>query len=104
MADLMDDDNMYPNDGEWFAAPGTQTEEAKEELDKLRQAKPLVRDVIQRFNDQIDYYTSIDSIEVSLDDAPAVYQRHVEANRIVRDKLIAERDYIMSLLDEDEQR
>lgn len=95
----MQPDSVYPSDGEWFAQPDQQVQEAHKEKNELSQAKPLVRKVIKRFDDQIKFYDSIDSVTVSLNESPAEYQRVMETHKLIKQYLQGERDYIMSLLE-----
>ncbi len=99
MAD-MDEDNAYPNSGEWYGQPPARIQEEDDEQTKLSQAKPLIRDLIARLDERIVFYGTLDSISADITLEPAKYQQIVEANRVVRDTLLQERNYIMSLITE----
>lgn len=95
-------DDLYPRDGSFYQAPEpeSQLKEKQAERAKVKSALPMLDDLIQRFDDRIAFYSSIDSINADLSTSPEIFQRAVAANKLVKDTLQSEKEYLEALRDE----
>jgi hypothetical protein len=95
-------DDMYPRDGSFYQAPepDSQLQEKQEERARVKSAIPMLNDLISRFDERIAFYSSIDSIPADPTKSPAAFQRLVAANRLVKDTLVSEKEYLEALRDE----
>lgn len=95
------DDDMYPAGGEYFLPrePVDQKKARKKEEAKILEKIEVLTDLIERLDQRIEFYGSVDSIpnEVKLD--PTQFLNMHNANQMVRDSLRSEREYIQSLID-----
>lgn len=93
-------DDYYPNDGTHFAPtePEEQVQERKEEEGKLREGARVLEDVIARLESRIQFYSSIDSIEVDLDEDPSTHQKRIEVAKMTKTNLLQEKEYWQSRL------
>src|ERR1017187_8749257 len=97
----MDESNLYPLDGAAFKTePEEQTDEAKLEVAKAQSAGPILRDIIERFRQKIDFYNSVDSIPAEVKTNPQQFLIIHNANELTRDNLIAEVEWLEGLLEE----
>lgn len=61
------DDNLYPNDGQFFGVPlSERKKEAVEEQKEVERLEPLLKASIARLKKQIKFYSSIHSIDESV--------------------------------------
>lgn len=95
-------DDLYPRDGSFYQPeePEAQVKEKAEERARVKSAMPMLNDLIKRFDERIAFYGSIDSIPADLTKSPASFQRLVAANRLVKDTLVSEKEYLEVLRDE----
>lgn len=94
-------DDMYPNDGEYFAIPAEPMEQQRdraEEKSKVNANKKPIEEIIARLNDRIEYYNTIDSISTDVMTKPEEFMRQWEVNKQTQVNLIMEKEYWEGLL------
>lgn len=95
------DDDLYPNDSSYWlpAEPREQRVARKKEQAKTLEAINILREVVLRLDQRIDYYASVDAIpdEVKLD--PTAFMNMHNTNQMVRNCLRNEKEYIESLIE-----
>lgn len=95
------DEDLYPNDSSYWlpTEPKEQKLARKKEQAKTLEAINILKEVVSRLEERIQYYASVDSIpdEVKFD-PPAFLNMH-NANQMVRNNLRQEKEYIQSLID-----
>jgi hypothetical protein len=100
----MEDDNIYPLDGEAFTLlkgePEEQQQARTKEKGKVLQALPMLKDIIARFQEQIDLLGSLDSIprETRTDQNMLLVNFH--ANDVSRRFLISQKEWLEGLIDD----
>ena len=95
------DDDLYPLDGAAFRTePKEQVDERKLEISKAQAAAPILEDIIERFEDKIDFYNSVDSIPPEVKTDPQKFLIIHNANELTRNNLIAEVDWLKGLLED----
>ena len=94
-------DDLYMNDGSYYQPeePAMQILERQEERSKATAAVPLLKDLVKRFDERIAFYDSVESIDVTMLADEKRFMRQWEANKLTKDNLILERDYLRDLLD-----
>ena len=101
------DNDLLPNDGEYYAAaepfaptePEAQTRERALERSKATAALPLIQDLITRWQTRADFYDSIESIQASITDEPELFQRIHAANSVIKQGFEQEVEYQKQLSD-----
>lgn len=101
MADLQPDDVM-PNDGTYFAPrePEQQVIARQKEKAKTLEALPILKDLLKRLNERVDFYGSVDSIPDDVKTSPKQFLIIHNANELTRDNLRAEMEFIAGLLEQ----
>lgn len=101
MPDLQPDDVM-PNDGTYFAPrePASQAVDRKKEKAHTLEALPILKDLLNRLQERVDFYGSVDSIPDEVKTNPEEFLRVHNANELVRSNLRAEIEWINGLLEE----
>ncbi len=97
----MDESNLYPLDGAAFTTdPEPQVDEAKLEKAKAQAAGPLLEDIIERFDEQIDLLSRISSIphETKMDTDKLLMNFH--ANDIAMRFLVGQKEWLEALLED----
>lgn len=96
------DDDLLPNDGSLFdpmAEPVEQAVERKKEKAKTLEALPIINEVIQHFQERIDYQDKLSSIQVDISADPALHQKAFEVKRLLRKALAEEKQLLEDLLE-----
>lgn len=94
-------DDLYPLDGGAFVPePAEQVEERNKEKGETLAALPMLESIIGRFAEKIAFYDSVDSIPEAIKLQPETFVRVVEANKLTRNNLIAEKEWLEGLIDE----
>lgn len=96
----MNDDNMYPNAGEYFlpTEPVDQVLERKAEAAKVKQALKLSEEVIKRLQERIAFYDSVQSINVDLQSDNEKFVRAWFVNREIKQILTNEKEWLEDLV------
>lgn len=104
MADLGQEDDIYPNDGEAFGVlagePPKQKQERNKEKGKVLQAMPMLKDIIARFQEQIDLLGDIDSIPSTTRSDQNMLLVNFHANDISRRFLRGQKEWLEGLIDD----
>lgn len=97
----MEIDDVMPNDGSYFLPrePIDQQISRKKDLAKTLESQAVLKMVAERFKDEIEFYSSVDSISDQAKLDPQKFLIQHNANEIVRDVLANQKEYIESLLD-----
>ncbi len=96
-------ENLYLNQGEHFDVreePQEQKRERQKEKAKTLAALPLLKDLTKHFEDRIQFYKQIDSINPATQLKPEEFMHAVSANRLVVSNLEQELDYLNGLEEE----
>lgn len=96
------DDDVYPNDGSSFfmaREPKDQIIARKKENAKLLESINVLRDVVERLEARIDFYGSVDAMPTEAKADPTMFMNMHNANELVRECLIAEKEYLQQLID-----
>lgn len=101
MGNLQEDDVM-PNDGTYFVPrePEQQLIERSKEKAKTLEALPILKDLLERLEERVAFYGSVDSIPSEVKTDPQQFLIVHNANELVRDNLRAEIEYITGLLED----
>lgn len=97
----MDEVNLYPSSGAYRPQELVKRKrEAKNEEAQAAQMLPLIKEIVQRFEERIKFYASVDSIpaEVLLD--PAETMHVLAANKQTKQILEAETEYLKGMIDD----
>lgn len=94
-------DELYPNDGSYYqpTEPAEQIQERKEEKGKVKEGIRLLEDVIERFEERIRFYDSVNSVPGEFRIDPAEFMHRVEANDLTKQNLIVEKTWLEGLRD-----
>lgn len=97
----MQSDDVMPNDGSYFMPrePEEQVIARKKESAQTLESVAVLKDMISRLDDRIDFYGSVDSIPPAVKADPKRFLITFNANQLTRDCLRSERDWIQDLLD-----
>lgn len=98
----MENDDLLPNDGRFFGVPLEPIEQSnarKREQAATLEAKTVLQEIIEQFEDDIEFYGSVDAIPPEVKAKPQQFLIVHNANELVRDALRAKKEYIESLLD-----
>lgn len=95
---MIEPDSMYPNAGDWYARPEEDVKLEQDQTRKLNSAKPLVRDVIKRLQQRIDFYKDVDNNPVPLEEDNDVHQKYTWCYKEMRKILQDEKEFIESML------
>jgi len=93
-------DDVMPNTGDYYSLrePVDQALERKHEKSLTMSALPIIKQTISHLDERIKFRDSIDSINVSIDKDPLLYQKVSEVNKMVKQALIEERAILEDLL------
>jgi len=93
------DDNLYPrSSASLLAPPSEQTLEKEKEANQVQANAPVIRDIITRLDERIAFYSSIDSVPADSITNPDTFMHVVASNKLTRDNLQAEKDFLEELL------
>lgn len=97
-----DTDNLMPKGGGYFLPTEGQDQinERQTEKAKVFEALPLLQEIIDRFAEKAEFYGSVDSIPEELHTKPDEFMHAVAANKLTRDNLLAEKDYLEGLIED----
>lgn len=90
--------NAYPvskNFSMWREPDQQKQKKTKSIQDTLEQL-PLLKNEAEQLKDLIDYYSSVDSIDVDLSKDPEMHRNVMAANRVIRDGLKAVRSRLLA--------
>lgn len=73
--------------------PSEQKNARLNEENKIKAGRAVIDDILARLQERIDFYGSVDSIDVDASVEPEEHLRIVIANKQTRFNLIQERDY-----------
>lgn len=95
------EDNLYTNDGRYFTLtePADQRKEGADEEGQTHAILPLLRELLERFDSRITFYDSVSSVPEDVMTSPDEFMHTVAANKLAKNNLILERDYIQGLID-----
>lgn len=95
------DDDIMPNDGTYFLPREPKEREIarKSEKSKVLQDLKMVEELLVHLEQRINFRNSIDSIGVDITDNPALHQKMMHVNQLVKQELEAERGWIKDLID-----
>lgn len=95
------DDDLMPNDGAYFLPrePKDQILARKKEKAKTMEGLAVLKDMIKRFDQRIEFYNTIDSIPMDVRAEADTFLIAFHTNQMVRDTLQDERDYIIGLIE-----
>lgn len=98
----MQEDNLYPNDGEFFGVQVSdeQTQDKEREQQEVIGSIPVLNEIVKRFDDRIEFFGSVRAYPDDVKTDPAKFMHTVAANDILVANLESERDYIKGLIDE----
>lgn len=95
------DEDLYPNDSSYWLPTEPKElkiERAKEQAQTL-EAISVLETLVDRMNQRIDYYATVDSIPDEVKTDPVAFMNMHNANELVRNNLRNEKEYIESLID-----
>lgn len=94
------EDDIYPNNGSYFLPrePKDQIIARQKEKAKTLEALPIIENVIKHFNDRIEFRNKIDSINVQVNDDPALHQKMMHVNELLKQELEVEKALLEELL------
>lgn len=98
-------DDLYPNDSgfDLSAMPIERVQEERTEASKVAASYPILDDLIDHLQARIDFYSSIDSIDVDFTENPETHQRLMYAHRVIKNDLTQELNTIRGLKEQYEQ-
>lgn len=98
---MITEDNVMPNDGTYFSPtePEEQAIGRKKEKAQTLEALPILKELIEHFEDQIEFLGSVDAMPKAVKTDPTKFMNVHNANEMARKVLISEKEYIESLLD-----
>lgn len=102
-----DTDNLMPKSGQYFGIPQEDQDlisERQTESAKVFNALPLIQEILDRFEERIAFYSSVDSIPEEIHTKPDEFMHAVAANKLAKDNLISEKEYLEGLLDDNDLR
>lgn len=95
------DEDFVPISSQFLPTePVEQKNERAKQKAEVFSALPLLKAVIERFDDRIEFYSSVDSIPVELHAVPEQFMHAVAAAKATKDYLLAERDYLEELIED----
>lgn len=95
------EDNVMPNDGTYFtpAEPEEQAISRKKEKAHTLEALPILKDLLEHFDEQINFLGSVDAMPKSVKTDPVKFMNVHNANELARKVLTSEKEYIESLIE-----
>ena len=99
---VITEDNLYPTQGEHFQ-PNTEPEEQSIERQKEKaatlQALPVLQELVEHFDERIEFRNQLSSVEVDLEQDPALHQKMCAVNQLLAEQLRQEKQFIEDLLE-----
>ena len=97
---MLQPDNVMPNDGTYFAQPKEQVIEHKKERAHTLEGLHVLKDMVKRLDDRIDFYEKVTSIPDAVRVKPDEFLILHNTYTLVAKTLRSEKEYIEGLLDE----
>ena len=96
----MEPEDLYPNDSSYFlpTEPQDQVIARRKEKASTLEAINVLKEVVQRLEDRIAFYASVDSIPAAVKAKPQQFLIVFNANQLTRDNLRSEKEYIEQLI------
>lgn len=91
-------DDVYPNDFSPFTEPIEQELERKKKKAHTLEALPILKELMERLQNQIDFLGSVDSIPSETMGDKEAFMGFAMANRLARDVLRNEMEYLEGLI------
>lgn len=97
----MQPDDVMPNDGTYFVPrePESQINDRKREKAQVLQGLTVLKEVIARLEERIEFYQSVDAMPSEAKADPVKFMNLHNANQLTRDNLRAEKEYIEQLIE-----
>lgn len=96
-------DDLMPNDGSFMGGvppePPEQDIERKKEKARTLEVLPVLKNIVEYFEDRISFYGSVDAIPLEDKKDPIRFMNMHNANELVRENLRQEKEYIEGLID-----
>lgn len=96
-------DDVYPSDGTYISGskkePPEQDVERKKEKARTLESLPLLKEIIQRLEERIEFYGSVDAMPKELKTSPTKFMNMHNTNELVRENLKMEKEYLQDLID-----
>ena len=91
------DDNLYPNDGQYFrpTEPKQQEVDRDQEIADTLASIPLLKEVVDNIDKRISFYESTSSYPEEVLGNTELFMHTVAGNKITVANLIIERDFIL---------
>jgi hypothetical protein len=96
----MNSDGLLVNDGQYYHESADQKLEKRTEKGQAVEGLKLVEAMIERIDERIEFYKSIDSIADEATLSSDKFMHIVRAHKILVELLSQERDYLAVLLDQ----
>lgn len=64
---------------------------------KVRGGEKLLNELIERWEEKVAFYASVDSVEIDVEASPETHLKMLYAHRFARDVIKAELDYLIHL-------
>lgn len=96
----MDSENLYRSSAYRPSEPASQKVEKVKEKAQTVAALPLISAIVERFEDRVKFYGSIDAVPEDVLTLPDEFMHLVAANKLTRSLLQAELEYLKELLSE----
>lgn len=98
------EDDIYPNEGEAFTLlqgePLEQQQARTKEKSQVLKELPILKKVIERLEERIIFYGTVDSIPPQNRDNEKIFMRHWDAHQLTRDNLRSEKEELEALIDD----
>lgn len=98
----MDPDNLMPNDSTYFGIPEPDKEqevERKKEKAKTLESLSVIKEILEHFDERIEFRDKLSSITVNLEQDPLLHQKLCEVNNLLKLALEEEKDLLENLLE-----
>lgn len=96
-------DDLYPNDSTFLGGvplePHEQTVARKKEKAQTLQVLPVLKDVVKKLEEKIEFFGSVDAMPASLKTKPTKFMNQHNANELTRNNLREIKEWIEDLLD-----
>jgi glycerophosphoryl diester phosphodiesterase len=99
---MTEESNLYPNDGQYFTLPSPvdQKKEKDQEENEVIGTIPVLKDIVKRLEERIEFYSSVKSIPDEVKVKPEEFMHTVAAYDLLVTNLTQERTYIDSLIED----
>lgn len=100
---MIQEDNMYLNDGEYFQnvlKPKDQANEQENQKNEVLTALPLLNEMVKRFEERIAFYQSIDAIPDEVVSIPEELAHVIQGNKLAARCLKNEKNILEGMIAE----